>query len=225
MAKKPLIGICLPNKGNFFAELFIRFNLYLSGAKSVSLRANNHISKDKIDGMILSGGSDINPVLYGGRKDAHNTKLDKKRDAFELDMISYAVKRKIPIFGICRGAQLLNIFFEGDLYPTILDFDEYIIHQNSIFPIKDVYVKKKTKLFDILKKDKIKANSIHNQAINKVGESLKVTAEHEGLIQAIEKRNYPFMLAVQWHPEYLFYIKEHRELFNDFVKACNEKKN
>lgn len=79
MAKKPLIGICLPNKGNFFAELFIRLNLYLSGAKSVSLRANNHISKDKIDGMILSGGSDINPVLYGGRKDAHNTKLDKKR--------------------------------------------------------------------------------------------------------------------------------------------------
>lgn len=112
MGKKPIIGICLPNKGNFFAELFIRFNLYLSNAKAVSLRPNEHELKNSIDGLILSGGSDINPLLYKGRKDAHNTKLDKKRDAFELQMIATSVKRKIPIFGICRGAQLLNIFLK-----------------------------------------------------------------------------------------------------------------
>ncbi|RXJ83891.1 gamma-glutamyl-gamma-aminobutyrate hydrolase family protein [Arcobacter sp. CECT 8985] len=220
MHKKPIIGICLPNSGNKFAEFFIRLSLFLSNAKAVSLRPNDHSSKDKIDGLLLSGGSDINPLLYGGNKEAHNTKLDKKRDAFELEMIKSAVNRKIPIFGICRGAQLLNIFFDGDLFPTVLDIEEYLIHKNSIFPIKDIFIKKRSKLFDIIKKDKIKANSLHNQAINKVGEDLKVTAKHEGLVQAIEKKNYPFMLAVQWHPEYLFYMKEHRKLFNDFVNAC-----
>ncbi|AXX92583.1 gamma-glutamyl-gamma-aminobutyrate hydrolase [Malaciobacter molluscorum LMG 25693] len=220
MCKKPIIGVCLPNKGNKLAEIFIRFSLFLANAKAVSLRPDEHSSKDKIDGLILSGGSDINPLLYGGKKEAHNTKLDKKRDAFELDMIKTAVQKRIPIFGICRGAQLLNIFFDGDLYPTVLDIEEYLIHKNSIFPIKDIFIKKKSKLFDIVKKEKLKANSLHNQAIHKVGEDLKVTAKYKGLIQAIEKKNYPFMLAVQWHPEYLFYIKEHRKIFKDFVKAC-----
>lgn len=220
MRKKPVIGICLPNNGNKLAEIFIRFSLFLANAKAVSLRPNEHTSSEVIDGLILSGGSDINPLLYGDKKEAHNTKLDKKRDAFELTMINKAVKKRIPIFGICRGAQLLNIFFDGDLYPTVLDIEEYLIHKNSIFPIKDIIIKKRSRLFDIIKKRKLKANSLHNQAINKVGEDLKVTAKYKGLIQAIEKKNYPFMLAVQWHPEYLFYMKEHRKIFDDFVKAC-----
>ena len=110
--KKPVIGVCLPNKGNFFAYVFIKLNLYLQNAKAVKLKpSKKNIDINKLDGFILSGGSDINPAIYGANENAHNTPLDKKRDIFELDMLEKAYKRKIPILGICRGAQLINIYW------------------------------------------------------------------------------------------------------------------
>lgn len=219
MAKKPLIGVCLPNEGNFFAYIFIKLNLKLQGAYSVRLRpSKNNVKFEKLDGLILSGGNDIDPTLYGADKDAHNTSLDKKRDAFELDMIDKAYKKRVPILGICRGAQLINIYFDGTLYPTILDLDEYIIHQNSIFPIKSALIKKISQLFSITKKKEVVINSIHNQAINEVGKDLKVSACHNKIIEAIEKEDYPFLLGVQWHPEYLVYLKDHREIFKSFIE-------
>ncbi len=218
MVRKPLIGICLPNKGNVFAYFFIKLNLILQGAYSVRLRpSKNNIKFKRLDGLILSGGNDIDPTIYGANKDAHNTPLDKKRDAFELEMIDKAYKKRIPILGICRGAQLINIYFDGTLYPKILDLDEYIIHQNSIFPIKNAIIKKISNLFSITKKEEVVINSIHNQAINEVGKELKVSACHDKIIEAVEKEDYPFLLGVQWHPEYLIYLKDHREIFKSFI--------
>lgn len=220
MDKKPLVGICLPDHGNFFAYIFIRLNLYIQKAEWVRLSPSlNNIDFEELDALLLSGGSDIDPVLYGGNKDAHNTLLDKKRDRFELEMIDKAYKKKIPILGICRGAQLINIYFKGDLHPTLLDLDEYVKHQNSIFPIKKVIVKRFSKLFTIVQKREITANSIHNQAIKKVGKELKISATYDRAIEAVEKKDYPFLLGVQWHPEYLVYLKEHRNIFRSFVKS------
>lgn len=220
MDKKPLVGICLPDKGNIFAYIFIRLNLYMQKAKWISLKpSSDNIDFAELDALLLSGGDDIDPMLYGGDKDAHNTSLDKKRDCFELEMIDKAYKKKIPILGICRGAQLINIYFKGSLYPTILDLDEYIIHKNSIFPVKKVIVKIFSKLFTIVRHKEIVANSIHNQAIKEVGENLKVSATDDRIIEAIEKKDYPFLLGVQWHPEYLLYLKEHRNIFRSFVKS------
>lgn len=159
--------------------------------------------------------------MYGEDKDAHNTPLDKKRDSFELEMIDKAYKKRIPILGICRGTQLINIYFEGTLYPSIFDLDKYIEHKNSIFPIKDAIIKKLSKLFSITKSKELPINSIHNQAIDEVGEDLKVTACHEKIIEAIEKEDYPFLLGVQWHPEYLIYLKDHRLIFKQFVLFCS----
>ncbi|RXJ89521.1 hypothetical protein CRV01_08580 [Arcobacter sp. CECT 8983] len=218
---KPLVGICLPDKGNFFAYLFIKLNLKLQKASCVRLRpSKKNIDFKKLDGLILSGGSDIDPTLYGANKDAHNTKLDKKRDAFELEMIDKAYKEELPILGICRGAQLINIYFEGNLYAKILDLDEYLIHQNSIFPIKEAKVKKDTTLHSAVEEDEIVINSIHNQAIHKVGKDLEVSSKHESIIESVEKKDYPFLLALQWHPEYLIYLKKHRNIFKKFIKAC-----
>lgn len=223
MDSKPLIGVTLPDKGNFFASVFIKFNLFLQGAKCVFLRpSKKNISFHKLDGLILSGGNDIDPTLYGAKKDAHNTPLDKKRDEFELYILDKAYRTQLPILGICRGAQLINIYFKGDLYPTILDLDEYLIHENSIFPIKNIVIKKFTDLFSIVKKTPIVGNSIHNQAIKTVGEELKVSATHEKIIEAIEKKEYPFLLGVQWHPEYLFYLKEDRKIFQKLVVASKK---
>lgn len=225
MVTKPLIGICLPDKGNFFAYIFIKLNLIIQRARCVRLRpSKDNIKLDKLDGLILSGGSDIDPTLYGKDKDAHNTPLDKKRDSFELETIDAIYKKKKPILGICRGAQLINIYFNGTLYPKILDLDEYIIHKNSIFPIKIAIIKKLSNLFSITKKKEVVINSIHNQAIDAVGEDLKISACHDKIIEAIEKDDYPFLLGVQWHPEYLIYLKEHRLIFKNFIMSAKRGK-
>lgn len=223
MVRKPLIGIALPDDGNFFAEIFIKLNLRLQGANSVTFRPSKEIKNlHNIDGLILSGGNDINPQLYGANKDAHNTELDKERDAFELDLLDFAYEKQLPILGICRGAQLINIYFEGNLHAKILDLDEYLIHKNSIFPIKKAQIKDDTTLLETVEENPIVINSIHNQAINKVGEELKVSAKHESIIESVEKKDYPFLLAVQWHPEYLIYLKEHRNIFKKLVEHSRQ---
>lgn len=225
MTKKPLIGVCLPDRGNFFAYIFIKLNLMLQGAVSVRLSpSKKRLGFNKLDGLILSGGDDIDPKIYGEDKDAHNTPIDKERDAFELNMIDKAYKKRVPILGICRGAQLINIYFNGTLYPSIFDLDEYMDHKNSPFPIKSAIIKKVSRLFSIIRKKKLLINSIHNQAIDKVGKELKVTACHDKIIEAVEKDDYPFLLGVQWHPEYLIYLQEHRLIFKQFVLACTKAK-
>jgi putative glutamine amidotransferase len=225
MASRIIVGVCLPNKGNVFAYWFIKLNLWLQNAHAIALRpSKKNITIQHLDALILSGGNDIDPTLYGAAKEAHNTKLDKKRDAFELEMIDEAYKNKLPILGICRGAQLINIYFKGTLHATILDLDEFIIHKNSIFPIKQVFIKTFSNLFKITQKKELVANSIHNQAINKVGKNLKISACHEKIIEAIEKEDYPFLLGVQWHPEYLVYLKSHREIFKQLVAVAKKYK-
>lgn len=222
MDTKPQIGITLPTKGNRFAFFFIKLNLWIQGAKAIPLYPDKkQIDFNYINGVILSGGNDIDPTLYGADHNAHNTPLDTKRDQFELDILEKAYTKRLPILGICRGAQLINIYFKGDLYPTILDLDQYLIHQNSIFPIKNILIKKFSNLFSIVRKTPITANSIHNQAIKTVGEKLTVSATHKKIIEAIEKTDYPFLLGVQWHPEYLFYFQEERNIFKEFVNAAN----
>ncbi len=220
VAFRKYVGVCLPDRGNRFAFLFIKFHLWLQKANAIALRpSKKNIDFEQLDALLLSGGDDIDPSLYGGDKDAHNTDLDQKRDKFELKMLQKAYDKKLPILGICRGAQLINIFFKGNLYATILDLDEFLIHQNSVFPIKQVEVQKDSKLYRIVQDDTIVANSIHNQAINKIGSGLKVSAMHEKIIEAIEMPEYPFLLGVQWHPEYLIYFRKQRAIFKEFVAS------
>jgi putative glutamine amidotransferase len=220
VAFRKKVGVCLPHSGNRFAFAFIKLHLWLQKAHAIPLRpSKKNINIQQLDALILSGGDDIDPSIYGGDKYAHNTKLDPKRDKFELEMLQKAYEQKLPILGICRGAQLINIFFKGNLYATILDLDEFLIHQNSVFPIKQVEVEKDSKLHAIVQDDAIVANSIHNQAINKVGVELKISAKHEKIIEAIEMPNYPFLLGVQWHPEYLIYFRKQRAIFKALLDS------
>lgn len=216
--KQPRIGVTRPKKGNFFASFFIRLNLRRFRANVVFLYPDSKEDIKNLDGVIISGGSDIDPLRYGSQPHLHNTKIDIERDDFELKVLDICIKEEMPILGICRGAQLINIYFGGTLYPTVLDIEDYLIHKNSVFPMKTVDVFQDSNLFSIVKKRKIKANSIHNQAINLLGQDIKVTATNDKIIEAIEHKYFPQILGVQWHPEYLFYIRTQRKIFYAFIK-------
>ncbi|MFN3782104.1 MAG: gamma-glutamyl-gamma-aminobutyrate hydrolase family protein, partial [Candidatus Kapaibacteriota bacterium] len=163
-------------------------------------------------GLVLTGGPDVNPKYYGREEDSTLCEIDNKRDSYEFRLLEYAFQFKIPIFAICRGAQILNIYLGGTLYPDIPTyFPSNITHKcnspnNQCF--HKIILNKATVLYDVLKEDTILVNSFHHQGVEKLADGLKISSTSlDGLIESYEWENplrEPFFIAVQWHPERLF---------------------
>ncbi|HKT12221.1 MAG TPA: gamma-glutamyl-gamma-aminobutyrate hydrolase family protein [Terriglobia bacterium] len=187
-------------------------------------------SQGNFDGILLAGGEDVDPELYGERKRYDNVKTNRKRDDFEVALIDRGLQDRVPILGICRGIQTINTRFGGTLYQdlkadTALERDHKqqgsrgaATHSITVTDPESVLHKFVTGSCPV--------NSLHHQAIKRLGRGLKVTAHSEdGLVEAVElAEDYPFFLAVQWHPEEMF--SEHAEqlrIFQEFVAHCGER--
>ena len=165
-----------------------------------------------IDGLVLSGGIDIDPGFYGGSPDYPDKPgagWQKERDEYELSALKYALDNKIPVIGVCRGLQLINVFFHGTLTQ---DLGEPVIAFHKATKISDkdhdIVIEQNSLLGKIAKQHSGHINSAHHQAIDKLGEGLAVNARSkEGIIEGIEWKDpsaKSFMLGVQWHPERMF---------------------
>ena len=178
----------------------------------ISLSAENGNKVEDCDALILSGGVDMHPKYYKGSETYYNkpSKFKETRDEFELNAFDTAIKNDIPVLGICRGLQLINVFCEGTLVQDLAAKNE--IHQDYIKTDKSEHDRKHnvkledgTILHDIVKVNSGTVNSAHHQVIGKLGEGLKANSySDDGVIEGIEwkdKSKKPFMLAVQWHPE------------------------
>jgi putative glutamine amidotransferase len=144
---------------------------------------------------------------------------DPLRDALEMRLIHAAVVRRLPILGICRGCQLLNVHFGGSLYQSIKGFYVEDPEVRSILPRKRITVPPDAKLTNIVGGRPQRVNALHRQAIHELGRGLRVAAcDRNGIVQAIEHETLPFVLGVQWHPEYLPQVREQRALFKMLVK-------
>lgn len=159
-----------------------------------------------IDALILSGGQDVNPLLYG--QEPHNKlgSIMPKRDTYDMKLIKFALEMKKPILGICRGKQILNVSEGGTLYQDLsLMEGSYIKHNQqhlSNIPTHTVEVKEGTRLHKILGKTTLLTNSFHHIGIDKVAPGYVVAARaKDGVVEAIEKEGEDFVLALQWHPE------------------------
>ena len=145
---------------------------------------------------------------------------DLERDTLEKSLIKEALSRQIPILGICRGAQLLNVYLGGTLHQDIQDFYEEVPQVNSVLPRKKISVTPNSLLSKILQTENCLVNALHHQAIELLGDTLQAVAkEGNGIIQAIESTSYPFLIGVQWHPEYLLQYKNHRLVFKSLIQA------
>lgn len=149
--------------------------------------------------------------------------IDKERDKLELDLLDQAVKHELPVLGICRGAQLINIYFKGSLHKEIEPFYDEEVNQASILPVKKVTLKRGSKLFKIIGVRMLKVNALHHQAVKEAGRNIDIVAkEANGVVQAIESTVCDFMIGVQWHPEYLLNKPRHRRLFKALINKAIE---
>lgn len=181
-----------------------------------------------IDGLLLSGGYDVNPLLYGEEPTEKQEFIYPEIDEHDIKLIKAAYKMNKPILGICRGIQILNVAFGGTLYQDLSHIEDcFIKHsQNSKRNMAGhtVEILKKSKLNEILG-DSIQTNSFHHQAVKDIAPDFIADAwSKDGVIEGIEMQGEGFILGVQWHPEgmidkYPIMIK----LFKAFVDAAKNK--
>ncbi|PRY23132.1 putative glutamine amidotransferase [Aliiruegeria haliotis] len=221
---RPLIGVTTSARSGWRIFPLVAFNLWLVGGRGIRWGAGRPADLDAVDGLIIGGGDDIAPALYGGEIVAEAV-LEPQRDALERTLAEAALTRGIPVLGICRGAQMLNIAAGGTLMG-----DAFARHPESrkvrtILPRRIVSVSADSWLRRITGRDTLKVNALHSQAVDRLGNGLRVGArDGGGMVQAIESTRDPFALGVQWHPEHLFYRAAHRRLFTALVAAARERR-
>ena len=219
MPAKPLIGVTGPARGGRTAWLFTRYALRQAGGRAVRIHPANAKTDYDLAGLVIGGGDDIDPHRYGEAPKLH-AKLDRQRDALEWRMLEYAEQRSLPVLGICRGAQMMNIFHGGTLHQDLSAVFEHLILRRTVLPRKRIRIEPDSDLRSIMDTHETLANSLHKQAVNQLATRFRVAAcDDDGIVQAIESTADRFELGVQWHPEYLPQRRAHRRIFKALVTA------
>jgi putative glutamine amidotransferase len=200
----------------------VPFHPEQTGADSARIEA--WLEKNKIGGIILGGGGDVDPRLYGGDPE-ESAEVNRQRDDFEITLIQAAVKKRLPILGICRGCQILNVARGGTL--RNLDYNKTLadIHFNS--DGHPVTLAEGSRLENISKTQRLAiVGSYHRQAVMRLGRNLRITATGPGgVIEAIEGNapGDPWLVAVQWHPELAVGNEQQQKLLHAFVREAKKK--
>ena len=216
---------------NIIARDYARAIEYVGGAPLLLPHAEDSECIDRylglLDGVLLSGGGDVDPLLFGQEPHREIGSVDRLRDEMELELTQGALNRDLPIFAICRGIQVLSVAAGGTVYqdiasempqPTLRHSQKgagwYASHTIDILP--------DSHLHKIIGGTMTRVNSFHHQAVREAGEGFTVTAKSkDGVIEAIENPKHRFALGVQYHPEMMW--ERHAEalnLFTAFLKAC-----
>ena len=183
---------------------------------------------DRLDGFVFSGGVDVDPLRFGQWQRAECGAISPLRDAHELALARLLIDRgDKPVLGICRGFQVLNIALGGDVYQDLLtdrggDTMNHRQKQPETYVSHAVTLAPGSMLRDISGTEELMVNSLHHQAVNRLGKGFAQTAAApDGVIEGAELAGHPFFIGVQWHPERLWWTDEkHLALFRALARAC-----
>ncbi len=199
MSVKAGLTFSEPHKAVPYAEA-----LRQAGIEPVPISPDHPRPLDGLQGLVLSGGTDLNPARYGAEPRPGNEPPDDERDALEASLLTQALAADLPVLAICRGLQLFNVVHGGTL---IQHLDNSAIHvvrsADPALPAHQISVEPDSRLARILGEGLHAVNSRHHQAVERVGAGLRVTARStpDGVVEALERNDRKFALAVQWHPE------------------------
>jgi putative glutamine amidotransferase len=175
-------------------------------------------------GILLAGGEDVDPALYGEKPSLKLGKVDRKRDALECTLAKWAAEDKKPLLGICRGVQVMNVALGGSLYQDIpSEVTTETVHSDQRAPSHSLAIQPSSKLSEIVEASELIVNSLHHQSLKKVASRLVVTGKSDdGIIEAVEIPGHPFYIGVQCHPELMCEVIDVRwqKLYRQFVSAA-----
>jgi len=231
---RPRVGITW-STGSEEALAWYREAVAAAGGVPVVLRTGevSPDDADAVDALVLAGGGDIHPHRYGQEVDprvADTLEVDEARDAFELAVVARALDRDLPVLGICRGVQLLNVALGGTLVQdlSLLGVERARHNQRGRLPMweaaHDVRVAGHSALRRLLGETVVPVNSFHHQAVDRPAPELAVVAEaFDGVVEAVEHPERRFLVGVQWHPERMVrHAPAQRRLFEALVAAATE---
>lgn len=227
----PIIGVTSPSD-NIDRDKYVRA---LKEHGGLSVIFPNYSEKEHIqccfsiiDGILLSGGADVNPLTFRENPVPGLRQIDPERDEFELAITRTALEKGTPVLAICRGMQVLNVAAGGLLYQDIYSQKKNILKHGQRAPrgapSHGITIEPGTMLKDILGVESTYVNSMHHQAVKDIAPGFVVSARApDGLPEGIEHTKHPFAVGVQWHPEEMWQNnKIFSCLFRKFVDACRK---
>ena len=222
MPDRPVIGITKPVRKDYWAYSAVAAAVRVGGGEPLALTPSEWRERPLINGVVFGGGQDIFPMLYD-ETPKQGYVYDRDRDALEISLARQARDDNIPALGICRGAQLMNIVRGGALHADVSAEYEDAAYPNGLwgkmFFRKCIYFARGSLMQTTFNTEQTEVNSLHKQAIKRVGENLYATAkESNGVIQAIEDPDLAYFVGVQFHPELLIYRPDIRSFFRKFVE-------
>ncbi|MBR5932029.1 MAG: gamma-glutamyl-gamma-aminobutyrate hydrolase family protein [Lachnospiraceae bacterium] len=185
----------------------------------------------QVQGIVFSGGHDVDPSYYGEQVLNDTVATCISRDEMEMEVLRQALGLDMPVLGICRGIQLMNVGLGGSLYQDLpTQHPSEVNHRQPVpynKPIHEVTVNPESSLGQLIQKSRLQVNSMHHQAIKDLAADFSVMAVSEdGLVEAVEIKGKRFAWAVQWHPEHLYPVDpDHKAVLEAFVQAARDYQN
>ncbi|WP_281300333.1 MULTISPECIES: gamma-glutamyl-gamma-aminobutyrate hydrolase family protein [unclassified Iodidimonas] len=219
--QRPRIGVTTSARGGWWMWMFNRFSLWRAGARAVRIHPDSPCDLDDLQGLLVGGGDDIGVGLYHAQPEPMIA-IDPARDDLECGLVRKAHERAMPVLGVCRGAQMINVAFGGSLHRDIHDVYRSAPRLRTVLPRKRVHLDPQSRLAAMLRGQRFRVNALHRQSIDRLGQDLvAVGHDHHQIIQAIETtRSDRFCFGVQWHPEFLIFNPHHKALFGALAKAA-----
>ncbi len=222
MSRRPVIGITTSERKSRIAWFFDWLAVYRAGGRPMRLSPGRSVDIGALDGLVIGGGDDIEAHLYDSEV-ALDVRIDPDRDRLELELLKELFPLRIPILGICRGAQMTNVFLGGTLHGEISDLVPGKGIRRTVLPRMDVKIERGSRLHRVIGLDRCRVNSLHHQAVDRLGDGLRIVAwSEDGIVQGIEGPGHPFLVGVQWHPEFLVFSRAQQRLFRALVEAADQ---
>jgi putative glutamine amidotransferase len=196
-----------------------------AGIETSPVLTIGRVTLDGFAGLLLMGGTDVNPKRYGEAPQPETDPSDDERDEAELELIDNAIKKDLPILAICRGLQILNVYHGGTLIQHLSGTKRHDGNDNPAIPVHAVTIEPGSLLADIAGTSCWEVNSRHHQAADQIGSELRVSARdsEDAVVEALERPDKRFVLAVQWHPEdQMVGNSEQLKLFQRFADALRD---